>query len=60
MKILNRYNQTVIYEDDAELISETIQNAVEKGVSLTSADLKSADLVYADMRSANLRSAREW
>jgi hypothetical protein len=48
MKILNRYTKTIIYEDDASTIRETVINAVNKKINLSGADLSRADLSRAE------------
>jgi hypothetical protein len=44
MKILNRYADKIIYEDDAPTIRETVINAVNKKISLNGASLDYASL----------------
>jgi uncharacterized protein YjbI with pentapeptide repeats len=61
-EILNRYNGSTIYKDEAESFSALVRAAILAHANLRSANLRSAnlqyaDLQYADLQSANLRSA---
>jgi hypothetical protein len=58
MKILNRYTNAVIYEDNALTIAETIVKAVESGASLDGARLDGASLDGASLVDARLDGAR--
>jgi hypothetical protein len=57
MKIVNRYNNVVIFECEANTMKEVVDVAVKQGISLTSADLTSANLSGADLSGADLRGA---
>ena len=57
MKILNRFNGDVIFEDDSKTMKETVENAIKQKADLRSANLRSADLSSAYLRSAYLSSA---
>ena len=57
MKILNRYTDEIIYEDDAETMRETVVKAIASGANLSDADLSGANLRDANLRDANLRDA---
>ncbi len=57
MKILNRFNGTVIFEDDAETMAKTVRAARKVGASLSRADLSAADLSRANLSRANLSRA---
>ena len=53
MKIDN-INGKLLYEDDAETLRETVENAVKAGRSLSRANLSWADLSRANLSEANL------
>ena len=57
MKILNRWTQAVLFEDDALTIKETAINANLSGADLRGADLSGADLSDANLSGANLSGA---
>jgi len=57
MKIVNRFNGNVIFEDDSKKMKETVENAIKQNANLSYANLSSADLSYADLSSADLSSA---
>ena len=57
MKILNRFNLSVIFECECETIKECVLKAKESNADLRYADLSSADLNCADLSSANLSGA---
>ena len=57
MKILNRYTDKVIYQDDAETMRRTVSNALQSGADLSDANLRRANLSDADLSDANLRRA---
>ena len=48
---------TLLFEDGATTIKETVENAVKQEVNLSSANLSSANLSSANLSFANLRSA---
>jgi hypothetical protein len=67
MKILNRYNNSVIFEFEAATMKETVEMAVRQsvilyrailsGADLSGANLSGADLSWADLRGADLHGA---
>ena len=57
IKILNRWSAEVIFECEAESMKLAVKLAIEKGVSLASANLRSADLIYANLSNADLSYA---
>ena len=57
MKILNRWTQAVLFEDNALTIKETAINANLRGADLSGANLRGADLRGADLSDANLSGA---
>ncbi len=62
IQIKNRFDDTVIFETDAESLGAAVVAAIAARINLRyanlrSADLRSADLSYADLSYANLRSA---
>jgi len=57
MKILNRYTNEVVFEDESETIKETVENAVKQGASLDGASLTRASLDGASLTRANLTRA---
>ena len=57
MKILNRKNLSIIFEDQAQTIKETVVNAVAKKVNLSEAYLYRANLYGANLVCANLYGA---
>ena len=58
MKILNRYTDKLIYENnDTDSIRETVEEAVKQGIRLHFADLAYADLSEANLNRAALNSA---
>ncbi len=62
MKILNRWNDEVIFEDALETMRETVTNANLSGANLSganlrNANLRNANLSGADLSGANLRGA---
>ena len=52
MKILNRKNLSIIFEDQAQTIKETVVNAVAKKVNLSGAYLYSVDLYGTNLSGA--------
>ena len=57
MKILNRYTDEIIFEDGALTIKETVQNAIEQGISLSGSDLSYSKLSGSDLRGSDLRGS---
>jgi hypothetical protein len=57
MKILHRYTQAVLFEDDSPTMKITLEKAVSKQAYLGGADLGGADLRGADLRGADLSPA---
>jgi len=62
MKILNKFSDAVIFEDDAPSIKLTVETAVKARANLCranlgGADLRGANLCRANLRGANLRGA---
>jgi hypothetical protein len=57
IKILNRFDESVIYESERTTIKEAVEEAVKKEISLESANLESANLESANLKSANLEYA---
>ena len=57
MKILNRYTNEVVFEDESETIKETVENAVKQGASLDGASLTWANLTRASLDGASLTRA---
>jgi hypothetical protein len=57
MKIINRYTDKVIFENDAQTMRETVEAAVKAGADLRGADLSGAYLSGADLRGADLSGA---
>jgi uncharacterized protein YjbI with pentapeptide repeats len=57
LEIKNRFNGSVVYQDEAESFTALIQAAVKSGADLYGANLQGANLRGADLRSANLRGA---
>ena len=57
MKILNRYTGAVIYEDAAETMKETVENAVKAKADMSEADLSGANMSEANLSGANMSGA---
>ena len=62
MKILNRFDDNIIFESSKETIKEVVLEAIKQGlalydVNLRNADLSDANLSYANLRNADLRNA---
>ena len=57
MKIPNRYIAEIIFEDGALTIKETVQNAIEQGISLSGSDLSYSKLSGSDLRGSDLRGS---
>ena len=57
LEIKNRYNGSVICQDEAESFSALIIAAIKSGANLSGANLYSADLRGANLYSADLRGA---
>ncbi len=57
MKILNRWNMSVIFENEKETIKETVIDANLSGANLRDAYLRDAYLRDANLSGANLRDA---
>ena len=57
MKILNRWTQAVLFEDDAKTIKETVVNANLSDANLRDADLRDANLSGANLSGADLSDA---
>jgi len=57
VKILNRFSDVVIFEDENENVSDTLRNAYLSNADLSNADLSGADLSNADLSNAYLRNA---
>ena len=53
MKILNKFSDAVIFEDDAPSIKLTVETAVKARANLCRANLRGANLRGADLRGAN-------
>ena len=57
MKILNRFSEAVIFEDESVSVLSTLYAARKSGADLGGANLRGADLGGANLRDANLRDA---
>jgi len=58
MKIPNRFNNSIIFEDDSiDNMKELLLKAIERGADLRRADLRRANLRDADLRGADLYGA---
>jgi len=57
MKIINRWDREVVYQDDSKTVKETVANALERYANLRDANLHRADLSYADLSDADLSGA---
>jgi hypothetical protein len=57
MKIVNRWDGSVVFEDNAGSIIKTVENAVAANANLSYAYLSGANLRYANLSGANLRYA---
>jgi hypothetical protein len=57
MKITNRWTDEVIFENEAETVSDTLEKAVSEGANLRGAYLRGAYLEGAYLRGAYLRGA---
>ena len=57
MKILNRFNFSVIFEYKCKTIKECVEKAIKSGANLSDANLYGANLYGADLRGANLYGA---
>ena len=55
--ITNRYTDEVIFESEENTIKSAVTEAVNKGVSLSDADLRGANLYEVNLRGADLRGA---
>ena len=56
-RIINRFNNLVIFEMEAEYFKGVVETAIKKGANLRGANLRGADLRGADLRGADLRGA---
>jgi len=57
MKILNRWNGSVLFEAECETKKQAVEKAVSSGADLSDADLSGADLSDADLSGAVLSDA---
>ncbi|MEZ4275907.1 MAG: pentapeptide repeat-containing protein [Nitrospirales bacterium] len=57
MKIINRYNESILWEGEAASIKEALALAIQQRANLRDANLRDADLGGANLRGANLRGA---
>ena len=57
MKILNRFNGSIIFKFECNTIKECVEEAIKNRANLSGADLSRADLSRADLSEANLSGA---
>jgi hypothetical protein len=57
IQIENRFTGEVIHQGDFETVRDCVEDAVQKGISLTGANLENANLENANLENANLKNA---
>ena len=57
MKIFNRYDGTVIYEEDVASMKLLVLSAIGKGISLSNSDLSNSNLSNSNLRYSNLSNS---
>jgi uncharacterized protein YjbI with pentapeptide repeats len=57
LKIKDRYSGRILFETEAEMLKDALEEAVMSGVNLSCADLRSADLGGAYLAGAQLSNA---